>query len=242
MNYCEMSRKFGHTCFSRTDMLREIKGLKPDYNENSLNKSLARLVERGLFIRVAEGVFVVPELRRPAYSYEGKYTNMEDVKNFIKTQFPLIDYLVFETVQLNEFFNHQIAVNTIFVETEKETAEAIFESLRGVHASVLFSPSTDVYHRYGENGSIIVRPLPCRYPRNTKDKHGISLEKLIVDLFANNLLKDFLNTDDYPGALEEMFALYTINETKLFRYAKMRRVDTWLRETLRKTSVKLYTV
>ena len=242
MNYCEMSKKFGHTSFSRADLLREIKRLKPDYNENSLNKSLARLVERGYFMRVAKGVFVVPQLNRPTYSYEGKYSNIDDIKAFIKTQFPLIDYLVFETVQLNEFFNHQIAVNTIFVETEKEATEAIFESFSEVHASVLFSPSPALYHRYGKNDSIIVRPLPCRYPQNTGDKHGISLEKLIVDLFANELLKDFLNSADYPEAMEEMFLLYQINETKLFRYAKTRRVDAQLLEVLGKAKVKLYTV
>ena len=70
----------------------------------------------------------------------------------------------------------------------------------------------------------------------------ITLEKLIVDLFANKTLLKLLSKGDYPQALEEMFNKYQINESKLLRYASRRgKKEEIVKFISEKTNIKFYT-
>jgi len=241
LNYLKIIEKFGNQSFIRSQILDEIKRENPNYNEKSLNKSLERLIEKGFIIRVAEGMFVVPERKKNIYLYKSYNDTAINVRKIVKETFPLIDFTMFEMVQLNQFVNHLIAKNTIFIEIEKDVEEHVFEKLKEEYNSVLYFPKPDDYFRYGEPDTIIIRALPCRYPKNPRDKHGTSIEKLIVDLFANEIIWNSISQGDYPDALENMFSAYQINETKLFRYAIIRRVENELRMMLEKANIKLYT-
>jgi hypothetical protein len=119
---------------------------------------------------------------------------------------------------------------------------AVFESLKERYTSVLFIPKVEDIQRYASSGSVIVGKLIYRYPKNTKQKHGYSAEKLVVDLFAEKLIRPFVSIGDYPAALEEIFTHYRINETKLFNYANERYVATEIHTMIEnETTIKLYT-
>ena len=45
--------------------------------------------------------------KKSAYSY-GYFKEMQDIVNRIKEEYPLVNFQVWEFVQLNEFVNHQI--------------------------------------------------------------------------------------------------------------------------------------
>jgi len=241
VDYSKVLEKFGKNCFSRNDLMLEIKQIKPDYNEENLKKSLSRLIKSGKLMRVAQGIYTLPESKKHIYSYESMNPTAIEVRERIKRDYPLIDFVMFEMVQLNEFLNHLIAKNTIFIETEKDIEMVLFERLKLDYHPVLFQPKLEDYYLYRQADGIIIKSLPYKYPKSRLDKHGTSIEKLIVDLFANELIRNSISGGDYPEALRDIFTKYQINETKLFRYAIYRGVANELEAMLKREDIKLYT-
>jgi len=80
-----------------------------------------------------------------------------------------------------------------------------------------FSPTPEDYLRYGRKGVILVQKLNYRYPKNPKQKHDVSIEKLIVDLFAERIVRAIVSTGDYPAALET--ALNYVKKVSLLDFA-----------------------
>ena len=241
LNYNLILDKIGYRKFNQDELLLEIRKINPDYKEDSLKKSLSRLIKSGRLIRVSKYNYIQPENIKKAYTYENMNATAIAAKACITNNFPLIDFILYEMVQLNEFVNHQIGKNTIFIETEKDVEEAVFERLREEHTSVLYFPKTEDFYRYSDSDSIIIKSLPSRYPKNLLDKHGISIEKLIVDLLANKIIKNSISLGDYPDAMREMFSKYQVNEVKLLRYAIIRRVIKDLDALLYEAGINLIT-
>jgi hypothetical protein len=243
MKYASIIKEMGSRAFRRQDALDAIRKAYPDYN-GAFTRDFARLLSQKKIARVGEDLYVLADgsNAKPIYEYNRNSDLLSEVTDFLATAFPLADFLAWETVQLNEFFNHQIAHNTVVVETESMLMESFFEKLRERYPATIFEPSIEEYQRYAESGSVIVERLSSRYPKNKGQQHGFSLEKLTADLFANRLIKAFVNEDDYAQAIENIFAKYQINETRLFNYARTRRVEERLRDLIKtKTAVKLYT-
>ena len=105
----------------------------------------------------------------------------------------------------------------------------------------MLKPTADEVYRYGKDDGIIIQRLVSESPRGRNDKYEITLEKLIVDMFASKLMSSFLTRGDYPAAIEDMFSKYYIDQVKLFRYAKRRNKADEIRDFLKqKTCVKIH--
>ena len=156
-------------------------------------------------------------------------------------EFPLIEYRIWEFSWLNEFLNHQIGRNYIFLEVEKEGCEFVFERIVSEFAGkVLLKPDLNQILRYGIDNSIIIDRLISESPKGRNKQHQLAIEKLIVDLFANKRLKEMLSFGDYPAALEAIFSLYEVDQVKMFRYARRRNKEREIREFLQnKTNIEL---
>ena len=244
MKYDAVLKNMGSAAFRRQDVLDALLTAYTDYNVGSFNRHFSKLLSNDRMENVGEDLYIAvsPSTVKKIYVHNGPSPKMSDVESFLSAEFPLAEYLVMETVQLNEFFDHQVAQNTIIVMTEKMLMDAFFERMKGKFSSVLFAPNIDVLQRYGKNNSIIIERLNTRYPKNPEHGHRQSIEKLIVDLFAEKTIRAFLNTDDVPAFLETAFERYRINETRLFNYARARRVDAEIRRIIRdETAIKLFT-
>ena len=66
----------------------------------------------------------------------------------IEEQYPELDFRIFELVQLNEFVNHQIAHNVIFVSVESGLGAYVFDSLKERYTGkILLNPSVETFHQ-----------------------------------------------------------------------------------------------
>jgi hypothetical protein len=149
----------------------------------------------------------------------------------------MVEYRVWESSWLNEFVNHQLGRNYIFLEAEKEACESIFERIMAEYeGKVLFHPDRTLLLRYGTNDSIIIDRLISESPKGKKEPYHLALEKLVVDMFANKRLRGMLPMSDYPEALEKIFAGYEVDQVKMFRYARRRNKEEELREFLRRNT------
>ena len=230
--------------FNRQDLLDSLLNLDPDYNTGSFNRHFSKLLSAGFFDCIGKNLYVKINQNntKNIYTYDTPSEELITAEALIASEFPLVDFIILETVSLNEFLNHLIANNAIIIMVEKMLTDSIFYFLKSHFSSVLITPSADDMMRYGQNGSIIIDRLCYRYPKNPKQKYRSSIEKLIVDLFAEKLLNIIISKGDYPAALEIMFKRYKINETRLFNYARDRCVEDEIRVMIKeKTNITLYT-
>ncbi|MCL2785929.1 MAG: hypothetical protein FWD81_01725 [Methanomassiliicoccaceae archaeon] len=242
MRYATVLNEMEEDTFSRQDLLGALLRKYPDYNAGSFNRHLSKMISRGILESVGENMYITVSLgtARDVYVYDEPSTELSDVESFLNTEFPLADILVWETGQLNEFLDHLTAQSMVIVMVERMLMDAVFERMKERFTSVLFAPGPSDLRRYGGNGTIVINRLSSRYPKNSKHRHGYSIEKLAVDLFAERTMEAFVNADDRPTALEVAFRRYRVNETKLFNYARTRRVDAEIREAIGRANIKLH--
>ena len=212
------------TILTRQDILQIACEVDVSFRETLLRNLLENLLQEGILVRAGRG-------RYQKFSYEAKkatYLNQysKEAKNIVEEmndKFPLMDYRIWEINWLNEFWNHQIAQNKIFLEVENIGCEFVYTELCERHSGkILLRPDENELYRYGGQNTIIVDRLISEAPKGSPYPYNTPLEKIVVDLFANRNLKSMVHTGEYATALLDMFGKYRIDQVILFRYAKRR--------------------
>ena len=97
-------------------------------------------------------------------------------------------------------------------------------------------------HLYRQDDAIIVEPLLTESPRSSQGPWQTGLEKLLVDLLTDKYLRSSISESEYPLIYETAFERYTVDERKLFRYARRRNAAQKIRQLIKdKTSIELRT-
>ena len=237
-----LQAKMPDYAISRQDILELIRETDSSFREGQLKRLLSYMIETSKIEHIGRNKYRKIVETVNTTRYENHYSeNAQIIISIMQKEFPLVEYRIWELSWLNEFVNHQLARNYIFLEVEKDGCEFIFERIMTeFEGKVLLRPNQDQILRYGSNDSIIIDRLISEAPKGKTEQYNLTLEKLIVDLFANKRLKAMLSFGDYPGALETIFAMYEVNQIKMFRYARRRNKEQELREFLKnKTNVDL---
>ena len=242
MNDYILQAKMPDHAISRQAIFELAREADPSFREGQMKRLLAYMIEskkiehigRNKYRRIIEPVNTA--------RYENQYSeNAQMIISIMREEFPLVEYRIWELSWLNEFVNHQLGRNYIFLEVEKDGCEFVFERIISVfEGKVLLRPDQDQILRYGVNDGIIIDRLISESPKGKKEQYHLTLEKLVVDLFANKRLRAMLSLGDYPNALDTIFSMYEVDQVKMFRYARRRNKEQELREFLMsKTNVEL---
>lgn len=222
------------TRFTRKELLESFRMAGYMLSEASFYKKVEELVKNGQIIRVGRNVYSLPDNKRLAYEY--KYSELaEEVAQEIAQQYPYVNFSIFEFVQLNDFVNHLIAHNVIFLSVEAEIMDFVFETLRDKYpGKVLINPTVEIYHQYWSDNMIVLGKLTTEAPKGQKASWHTRLEKMLVDIMAEPLLLASISRAEYPHIYEDAFDRYIVDENGLFRYASRRKVTKKIKELIRK--------
>lgn len=222
------------TRFTRKELLESFRMAGYMLSEASFYKKVEELVKNGQIIRVGRNVYSLPDDKRLAYEY--KYSELaEEVAQEIAQQYPYVNFSIFEFVQLNDFVNHLIAHNVIFLSVEAEIMDFVFETLRDKYpGKVLINPTVEIYHQYWSDNMIVLGKLTTEAPKGQKASWHTRLEKMLVDIMAEPLLLASISRAEYPHIYEDAFDRYIVDENGLFRYASRRKVTKKIKELIRK--------
>lgn len=228
--------------FSRQDVLQSFRKGGFELSDASFYKKFTAMVKEGVLVRAGNGVYCFPEKNARPYEHEYSHLTME-VASLIQEQFPLLDFSIMELIQLNDFVNHQIAHNVLFLSVEADIIEFVFDSLKERYfGKVLINPTPEIYHQYWSDNMIVVNKLITEAPKSTTISWHTRLEKLLVDIVADPLLLDSISKNEYPNIYENAFSMYVVDESCLFRYASRRTVDEKIKKLIReKTNITLRT-
>lgn len=226
--------------FSRTDLWDAMQEDGHEISEASLKLRLQKMLKEGMIVRVGRNKYCIAKDGVSVYSYEYS-AEAKRVAQTLKERFPYLDFTIMDFVQLNEFVNHQLAHNVIYLSVEEDLGNFVFDVLKEKYpGKVLMNPTPEIYHQYWYEGMIVIGKLVSEAPMGQKEKWNTRIEKLLVDVLTNPILLCSVSEAERTNIYEEAFEKYAVDESCMFRYAKRRGAEKKIREFIKEnTNVKL---
>lgn len=154
-------------------------------------------------------------------------------------EFPYTNICVWNTSVLNEFMQHQPNQFFTLVETNKETTNSVFYFLREIKKSVFIEPTSDILEKYitNEREAFIIKPIISEAPtQNINGIETVTIEKMLVDIFCDDVIFSAQQGGEMRTIYKNAFEKYTINQSKMLRYADRRRKKEELNQFIKTIS------
>ena len=209
--------------YRRDDLFHALRSEKEDLSDSAFRWTLYNLLQEQKLFKTDFDTYVtvkptVLPVYKPCYSKKAN-TLMETLSN----RFPELEYVIFESVLLNEFLNHQIAQNTIYVQVEKDVSSYIFDNLQEEYTgTVLYRPGKNEFDRYWTKDCIVVLDLISQAPLSQDKPHEITAEKMLVDIIAERSISGTFSPSEIPFVYENVMRSYQVDRRKMNRYAGRR--------------------
>lgn len=190
---------------------------------SSLKWYLSKLAKENLLTRTGHGIY--GKFTKQPFTLEST-KEIRDIYNTLQTSFPFAKFCIYNGEIITPLQHHLLSNRIIYVETERDSAEAVFNFLRGENLNAYLRPDKDMIYRYIdlEQRNIFVKNLVSESPLQKVD--GIpmpTLEKLLVDILRDPDFFFFQGIES-EYIIDNAFSLYAINANKIFRYAERRKV------------------
>jgi hypothetical protein len=213
--------------FTREELFEFYRYFEPELKEGTFGWRIHDLKNKNIIKPLKRGLYVISY--KPKYKPDISQHLLKIAKQFTK-RFDEVKHCIWETAWLNEFTQHQISKSTIIIEIEKGFEESLFYELKdSMQNEVFLNPDRKAIDFYiaESNQPVIVKKLLTRAPLIKKTDKKVkfyipSLEKILVDLFAEDQLFYYLQGSELMHIYENTLTKYTINFTKLFSYANRR--------------------
>jgi len=143
----------------------------------------------------------------------------------LKKEFPYIETCIWNSSSLNEFMVHQPGRFYLIVEVEKEATISAFYFLKEFYQPVFFEPTNDLLNKFlpVDKEAIIIKPLVSESPlQNVDGIDTISIEKLLVDIFCDDVVFSAQQGAEMRTIFNEAHAKYSVNQNRMLRYASRR--------------------
>ena len=221
--------------FNRDELYEFYLNYEPNLKESTFSWRIYDLKKKDIIKTIGRGLYVI--------SYKPKYkpvlsNNALKIARKISERFEEINYAIWEIPWLNEFSQHQTFNQMIVVEVEKEFEESLYYFLNdSLQMNFFLNPDEKQIKFYISeiNSSVVIKRLVTRAPIiKIKEKKTTiptaTLEKIMVDLFADENLFHFYQGSELIYIFERILNRYSINLTKLFSYAKRRKKEQEIKQ------------
>ena len=211
------------TKYSRQQLISLLREDTPLLNDGSYQWAVGGMLKSGEIIRTGFDEYMVAA-GNSLPEYLPIYTPFaSDLSERVARKFPHIGFTMFETVLMNDFLNHLIAQNTIFIQVEKDVSSYIFDNLQEEYTgTVLYRPGKNEFDRYWTKDCIVVLDLISQAPLSQEKPHEITAEKMLVDIIAERSISGTFSPSEIPFVYENVMRSYQVDRRKMNRYAGRR--------------------
>lgn len=182
--------------------------------------------------RIGRGKFI---LGKTKVYYPDIAPRLKTIYNKLIKKFPYIEICIRNSSILNEFMKHQSGIFYVIIEVEKDVTESVFYFLRELKYPVFIEPTSDILEKYLsiDEEAFIIKPLVSESPTQLVDGiTTISIEKLLVDIFCDDIIFSAQQGSEMRTIFNEALSKYTVNQSKMLRYANRRRKKETFQEYL----------
>ena len=219
--------------FSMDDFVCEFKKKYPNFSDSYAKKTLQKYLYNNQIARIGRNKYIIlnqQDLLLYSYKLSDKAHKLNEI---VSKNFPDLTFKIFELIQLNEFFNHQIAHNIFFLFVESGLGDFVFDSLKDEYAGkLLIYPSVTDIEKYLVDDMIIIENLTSEAPNEKVKKSMIRLEQLLVDLLCDSSMRSLINVNEIPEVVNSIMNKYVIDQSKMFRYARRRNIENKLKNII----------
>lgn len=209
------------------NLLTTVYGIKPV----TARQYLSALAKDNVLVRVGRGVYVIAQ--KQSFTYKPSELAKEIFLK-MKSELPFTDFCVYDGNILSPI-QHHISINhAIYVETNRDAVESVFNRLKELYKNVYKQPNATLMYDYIDirENCIIVKTLVTESP--LMEINGIkvpTLEKLLVDT-QKDADFDYLRGSESLNMYQLVFEQYSINTQRLMRYAKRRCISQEIQELI----------
>jgi hypothetical protein len=209
--------------YTRDDLFKIILDHHPAYTQSSCRWVLSALLKEGSLMRIYCGGYrKTTELKHYEPVSLEKHTSA--ALALLKKALPEAKIVAFDSAMLNEWLNELIAHSTGIIEMDPAFLEDAYYVLKAKYkGTVLLKPNEKEMTHYRNGETLLLEPLRSRAPLSRKE-NTIRLEKLMVDLLADDFFAYFYSASELPDIYESMSRNYALDVDTLFAYAKRRLV------------------
>ncbi len=190
-------------------------------SRQTISWHLTKLTESGSLHRIGHGKYACQAKQQFVIKPTSEHRSLN---NDLKRHWPFAHFCIYDGNVFSPLQHHLASNNITYIETEREATSAVFNHLRDRGITAYLRPSDDLIYKYIDlsQPAIFVKPLITESP--VLETQGVlvpTLEKLLVDIQKD---KDFFYLQEAEGAniFRNAQSLYTINKSRLLRYASRR--------------------
>ena len=209
-----------HPNFGLQDLYAYLDG-EANISRQTVSWYLTKLTESRQLRRIGHGLYAKPTKQEFVIIPTDEDRTLHDE---LKRLWPFANFCIYNGSVISPLQHHLAANNITYIETEREATSAVFNHLRDDGRTAYLRPTRDLIYNYIDlsQPAIFVKPLITESP--TLLNEGVmvpTLEKLLVDLQKD---QDFFYLQEAEGLniFSNALSLYTINESRLLRYASRR--------------------
>jgi hypothetical protein len=180
------------------------------YLAEAVAKGLIHSAGRGWYSRLSERVVLDPK-------------PVAKLVRAVEKAFPLLDFCVWSTVQLNPWMHHLLARPVHFVLAPEDNLESIGDRLRSEGWVVAVNPPASVAAKsiQPDEKMVVLRPSLSRQPK--AEKHQASIEQILVDLIAETAPLSLMDSAEAQAVVDTILNRYLMQFGSLQRYAATRK-------------------
>jgi len=223
--------------FSRKHLLEFFKNFEPDLKEGTLRWRIHDLKNKNIIKSVKRGIYTL--------SFKPKYkpvlsSEIIKITRKINESFEDVKYCIWETSWINEFSQHQASKQFLIIEIEKDLVESLYFYLKDSFRYDFFlnlDENAMEYYIAESRFPVIIKKMITRSPLSKLSEKKVnlnvpSLEKVLVDLFAEEKLFFFYQGAELVHIYKNAINAYSINFTRLLSYARRREKETAIKTFL----------
>ncbi len=207
--------------FNRSDLhlIMALNNVKT--TDNIVNHMIKRMIDNRDIIRIGRNQYKLSGSKK-IYQFPHSEQVILLADEIIKAH-PFLDFRLFELIQINEFVNHQVANNIIFLFVEGGLETDVFNTLFENHrGSILLKPSIEELYRYMTDDIIVIEKLPSESPKGINAFWDTRLEKMLVDIVVDKILSKVVYKGEYQVIFHDAVEKYAIDKNVIVRYLRRR--------------------
>lgn len=235
----DIKNEFGtNKPFTSKELFQFYRRFEFDLNEGTYRWRVYHLKNQGVIRSVARGTYIIDEVN----NFNPKINlSMKRIYNHVKRNFPYIDIVIWDTLWLHEFMNHQPFNSLTILEVDKEALDSVFQSLKENRTNIYMKLNGQYIENYISNENVvIVKSIIKSSPMMEVEKINIpKIEKILVDVFIEKDMLAYYQGKELINIFERAYEEYSVNLTTLYRYARNRGIKDKLIDFLNlKTKIK----
>ena len=167
---------------------------------------------RGWYSRLSERVILDP---RP----------VAKLIRTVEKAFPLLDFAVWSTAQLNPWMHHLLAQPVHFLHAATDSLETIGEKLRSEGWDVAINPPASVAAKQVRPGEkmVVIRPALGRQPSSLG--HQAAIEHVLVDLMVESGPLALMDRSEAEAVVQAVTEKHLLQIATALRYAASRKIE-----------------